>query len=73
MRPILTNIIFQKKLMQYPCSENDENNSSCDRLNDNFNDDNPEINLDYFAVTSQYHYVTFGDLELLSHDNDDAE
>ena len=54
-------------------SKNDENNSNYDRLNDNFNDENLEINLDGFSVTSQHHYVTFDYLNLLSRDNDDTE
>ena len=42
-------------------------------MNENLKDDNPEINLDGFAVTSQYYYFTFNDLYFLSRDNYDAE
>ena len=42
-------------------------------MNDNFNDDEPEININDFDVTSQYHYITFNDLCLLLHYNDDTE
>ena len=54
-------------------SENDNKNSSYDRFNDNFNDDDPKINLDDFSVTSQYHYVTFNDLDFLSRDNNNTK
>ena len=39
----------------------------------NFNDDNTNINLNDFSVTSQDNFVTFDDLYILSHDNDDIE
>ena len=42
-------------------------------MNKNFNDDNPEINLGNFSVTSQDNYTTFDDLYFLSRDNDDTE
>ena len=42
-------------------------------MNDNFNDDNTEINLDDFSITSQYHYDNFDHLYLLSSDNDYTE
>ena len=42
-------------------------------MNENFNDDDTDINLDDFAVTSQDRYVTFDDLDLLSRDIDDTE
>ena len=53
--------------------KNDENNSSYDRLNENFNDDDPEINLNDFSVTSQDRYVSFDHLDFLLRDNDDTE
>ena len=53
--------------------ENDDNNSSYDRFNENFNDDDPEININDFSVTSQNHYVILGYLYLLSLYNDDTE
>ena len=53
--------------------ENDDNNSSYDRFNENFNDDDPKININDFSVTSQNHYVIIGYLYLLSLYNDDTE
>ena len=50
-------------MLQYP---------SYDRFIDNFNDEDPEINLNGFSVTSQDHYVTFDDLYFLSRDDDDT-
>ena len=54
-------------------NENDDRDSSSDRLNDNFNDDDPKIDFNDFYVTSQDHYVTFDDLDVLSRDNDDTD
>ena len=42
-------------------------------LNDNSNDDYPEINLGDFDVKIQYQYVTFDEIDFLSCDNDDAQ
>ena len=42
-------------------------------MNDNFNYEDPEIDLGGFSVASQYHYVNFDYLDLLLHDNDDTE
>ena len=42
-------------------------------MNDNLNYDNTEINLDDFSVTSQDHFFTFDDSDLLSRDNHDTE
>ena len=39
----------------------------------NSNDEDPEINLNDFSVTSQDYYVTFDDLDFLSRDNYDTE
>ena len=66
----MTNIIEEE--CGSDSSENYENNIFYDRLNDNFNDQYPEINLNDFSVTSQDHYVTFEDLYVLSLDNDDT-
>ena len=41
-------------------------------LNDNSNDDYPEINLGDFDVKIQDQYVTFDEIDFLSCDNDDA-
>ena len=54
-------------------SKNDDKNSSYDSLNGNFNDNDPETNLDDFSVTSQYNYATLDYSDLLSHDNDYTE
>ena len=54
-------------------SKNDNKNISYYRLNEKFNDDNPEIKLNDFSVIIQYHYVNFDDLNLFSRDNYDTE
>ena len=53
--------------------ENDENNIIYYRLNDNFNDDDPEINIDDFSVTSQDHSINLSYLNFLPRDNDHTE
>ena len=53
--------------------EKKDNSSSYYRLNDNFNDEDPKINLDDFSVISQDNYVTLNDLYFLPNDNNDTE
>ena len=42
-------------------------------MNDEFNDDDPEINIDGFSITREDHYVNFDGLNLLSSYNNDTK